>query len=495
LSSRATNGCALLALLAAACSGSEPGAPQPLAVTPRAGVNDRVTSVVIGGRGFQILIQANFNDKEQARLATTFVARLGTTSLLDVKLQRDTELRASVPAGLAPGTYDLTVVDPAGKSGALPSAFTVTAPRADAGPDAGLDAGFDADLAHDAGRETSVDQRADSGRDLAVDKSADSKPAVDSTIGPIVSTLAGAGTQGAANGPAATAQFFSPAGIAVSGTTVYVGDYGNHRVRSISGGTAATAAGSGQGFKDGVVTLAQLNFPSGITIDSTGAIYVADTSNDRIRKIAAGSVTTVAGSGTKGFADGAASGAQFNYPRDVAIVGTTIYVADTENHRIRTIAGGTVGTLAGSAAGLVNGPLASARFSSPSSIVALGAKLYVADSGNNCVRVIEAGNVTTLAGSGAAGATNGPAATATFWNPTDIAVSGGKVYVADQSNHRIRVIEAGVVTTLSGSFLGYKDGPVATALFYYPYGLALGPAGELYVADQSNHRIRVIVFK
>ena len=157
---------------------------------------------------------------------------------------------------------------------------------------------------------------------------------------------------------------------------------------------------------------------------------------------------------------------------------------------------GKVVTLAGSGTGgYKDGAAATAQFSDPSG-VAVDSKgnVYVADQNNDRVRRIAGGKVTTIAGSGTIGMKDGPALSAQFDTPIDVEVDAtGRVFVADQNNHAIRVIKGGKVSTLAGDgYTGYKDGPALKAQFNFPTGLAMGPKGKLYVADQINARIRVI---
>ena len=199
-------------------------------------------------------------------------------------------------------------------------------------------------------------------------------------------------------------------------------------------------------------------------------------------------VSTLAGS-TQGYTDGTGTSAKFYNPTGVAVDGAgNVYVADLSNHRIRKITtSGVVSTLAGSGtSGYTDGTGTSAQFNSPTGVAVDGAgNVYVADQGNHRIRKITtSGVVSTLAGS-TSGYTDGTGTSAKFYNPSGVAVDGaGNVYVADQSNHRIRKITAsGVVSTLAGSTYGYTDGTGTSAKFAYPFGVAVDGAGNVYVAD------------
>jgi sugar lactone lactonase YvrE len=322
-----------------------------------------------------------------------------------------------------------------------------------------------------------------------------------------VTTLAGSGAAGFTNGPGTSASFDSPNSIATDGTNLYVADSGNNVIREIviATGQVTTLAGSGTpGFTNGPGTSAAFTFPDGIATDGTN-LYVADSSNNAIREIviATGQVTTLAGSGAAGFTNGAGTSASFNSPNSIATDGTNLYVADSGNNAIReiVIATGQVTTLAGSgAAGFTNGAGTSASFNSPNGIATDGTNLYVADSGNNVIReiVIATGQVTTLAGSGAAGFTNGAGTSASFNSPNSIATDGTNLYVADSGNNAIReiVIATGQVTTLAGSgAAGFTNGAGTSASFNSPNGIAItvSTAGtNLYLADTVNSAIREI---
>jgi len=322
-----------------------------------------------------------------------------------------------------------------------------------------------------------------------------------------VQTLAGNGTKGFADGATNTAQFNTPTGVAVdSGGSLYVADEGNSRIRKVNfvpgvpGGTITTIAGSGAG---------QFEGPRGVAVDKNGNVYIADTGNNRIRKITPdGTVTTFAGSdspgvGGGGLADGQSTGAQFRLPVGVAVDGGgNVYVADTGNNRIRKITpDGRVSTIAGSGAagsgGFADGPAASARFNAPRGIAVDSAgNVYVADTLNQRIRKITpAGAVTTVAGSGDQGTANGAAGAARFSSPDGIAVdSTGDLFVADNSSFRIReILTSGVVIDVAGNAReGFADGPAASAQFDFPAGLAVDGSGNLYVADSNNNRLRKI---
>ncbi|MCF6214528.1 MAG: hypothetical protein L3J45_10955, partial [Flavobacteriaceae bacterium] len=322
-----------------------------------------------------------------------------------------------------------------------------------------------------------------------------------------VSTLAGSGTAGFADGTGSAAQFSSPNGIAIDASgTMYVADYGNHRIRKITpAGVVTTLAGSGvAGFADGTGTAAQFNTPYGVAIDASGNVYVADTGNNRIRKIivSTGAVTTLAGSGVAGFLNGIGIGAKFSGPDGVAVDALgTVYVADTGNQRIRKIivSTGAVTTLAGSGvAGFANGTGIGAQFTNPRGIaVDASGTVYVADTDNQRIRkiTVSTGAVTTLAGSSTSGFADGTGTAAQFYYPIGIVVdASGNVYIGDHQNQRIRKITAaGAVTTLAGSgTVGFANGTGSSAKFNTPHGLAIDASGTLYVADAGNNRIRKI---
>ena len=317
-----------------------------------------------------------------------------------------------------------------------------------------------------------------------------------------VSTLAGKSTPGKTDGDGSAARFTFPSGVSVDGSgNVYVSDKSNHLIRKITTtGVVSTLAGSTYGFADGNGAAANFNSPFGIVLDATGNLYVSDRNNSRIRKITStGEVSTFAGS-TYGFSDGSSAASKFSYPNGVTLDGSgNLYVADPGNSRIRKITpAGVVSTFAGSSEiGFADGTGASAKFRLPEGVAVDGSgNVYVADTENHRIRKItQAGVVSTLAGSALTGSANGTGSAASFYRPTGVAVDGiGNIYVTDQFNHLIRKIStAGVVSTLAGKgSAGYTDGTGTAAKFRYPTGVALDGNGNIYVADEDNHSIRMI---
>jgi sugar lactone lactonase YvrE len=322
--------------------------------------------------------------------------------------------------------------------------------------------------------------------------------------GQVVTTFAGSGAPGSADGAGTAATFYIPWGVATdSSGNVYVADVNNNKIRKITPlGVVTTLAGSGaQGSADGTGTAATFNQPYAVATDTSGNVYVADTYSLKIRKITpAGMVTTLAGSGSFGSTDGTGTAATFGYPRGIATDSSgNVYVGDGTNNKIRKITpAGMVTTLAGSgASGSADGTGAAATFFRPYGVATdFSGNVYVADTQNSKIRAITpAGVVTTLAGSGAQGSVDGTGTAATFYYPDGVAVdSSGNVYVADYMINKIRKITpAGVVTTLAGSGAqGNADGTGSAATFYGPAGVAVDSSGNIYVADTQNEKIRKI---
>ena len=319
----------------------------------------------------------------------------------------------------------------------------------------------------------------------------------------VVSTLAGsAGVSGSTNGTGTAARFSAPDGIAVAGDVLYVADFNNNEIRKvvISSGSVTTFAGSTtSGSTNGAASVARFKNPAGVATDGVN-LYVADTNNNMIRKInlADGTVSTLAGSTTSGSTDGVGTAARFNGPHGIATDGVNLYVTDTNNNMIRkiTIADGTVTTLAGATmSGSADGIGPAAKFNNPRGIVTDGVNLYVADSQNYRIRkiVISDGTVTTLAGSGS-GSSNGIGMAASFNYPEGIAFDGMNLFVTDFWNNSIRKIDilTTAVTTIAGSTVsGSADGTGTSAKFYHPEGITTDGI-SLYVVDYANNTIRII---
>ncbi|MCI0488211.1 MAG: SMP-30/gluconolactonase/LRE family protein [Blastocatellia bacterium] len=310
-----------------------------------------------------------------------------------------------------------------------------------------------------------------------------------------VTTLAGAGHPGIEDGPASQASFSDPFGVVSDRRgNIIVADGGqSNRIRRITPeGKVETIAGSTEGFADGRARSAAFNTPSGIAVDKRGNLIIADTSNNRIRKLTFdGSVSTVAGSGATGYKDGPAADAQFDGPIGVALDAQgNIFVADTYNDLIRKISpDGQVTTFAGAGSpGFKDGPAAAAKFDTPCGIAVDGqGNIFVADAGNRAIRKITPqGEVTTLS--------DPQGAPLAVGRPIALTVThDGFLFVADESDGRIyRITPESQVSIFAGSETGFADGTGSAARFNGPSGIALDSAGNLYVADRRNHSIRKI---
>lgn len=283
------------------------------------------------------------------------------------------------------------------------------------------------------------------------------------TTAGMVTTFAGNGTIGANNGPGAAASFSGPSGVAVDNAgNVYVADAGNNLIRKITpDGTVSTLAGTVAAVDTSNTVTSEPLFsgPSGVAVDASGNVYVADAGNNEIRVVSpSGVVNTLAGNLNAGYADGTGSNARFNNPTGVAVdVSGNVYVADLLNNLIRKIgSGGVVSTLAGGdTARMADGKGALASFYFPNSLtVDASGNLYVTDALNNLIRKVTSdGTVTTIAGNGTAGFLNGTGTATSFNDPAGIAVDGiGNLFVADANNNLIRKITpAGQVTTVAGA--------------------------------------------
>jgi sugar lactone lactonase YvrE len=313
-----------------------------------------------------------------------------------------------------------------------------------------------------------------------------------------VTTLAGNASPALADGTGDAASFYSPQGITIDKTgNLLIADAFNSAIRTVTtGGEVHTLAGDGTiGYVDGLLADARFYAPQGLVTDATGNIYIADFSNNLIRKITpAGVVSTLAGSGAADYVDGTGIAAGFNNPRGLAIdaAGANLYVADRGNNLIRkvVIATGVVTTFAGTRAAshIDNTTATSAAFNKPSGItIDAAGNLYIADSQSFAIRKITpAGVVTTLLGD---------YQHKIIGTPSTVALdTKGNLFIADLNGRVFEVTIDKVLIPLAGksSTSGFADGGGAAALFASPQGLAADASGNLYVADASNNRIRKI---
>ena len=307
-------------------------------------------------------------------------------------------------------------------------------------------------------------------------------PAIPTTTA-TVSTFAGNGDMGAANGFGNVASFSVPLAVAADAAgNVYVADLGNNLIRKINvNGLVSTLAGSGAvGAANGPGIDASFSAPNGVAVDAAGNVYVADYGNNLIRKITPdGGVTTLAGSGAPGFANGTGTAASFYGPVGVAAdPAGNVYVADYGNNLIRKITPNrVVTTFAGAdGAGYFNGPTGV--------IAGAGGNVYVADYGNDRVAQINtSGQIITIAH---------------LYYPSGLTLgTDGNIYVSLPKYNQVWQINAeGQAVPFAGTGTGGSDNGIsATASFYAPSGVAAGAAGYIYVADSGNNLIRKIVIK
>ncbi len=332
----------------------------------------------------------------------------------------------------------------------------------------------------------------------------------------VITTFAGNGfaTSGGDGGQAAAATLNTPADLAVDTTgNVYIADAFNHRIRRVApDGVITTLAGTGEAGADGdggPATDARLRTPLGVALSADGVLYIADTYNHRIRAVTAdGIISTIAGTGEAGFSGdgGPATDAQLAYPTGIAIAPDgAVYIADTRNHRVRKLAAdGAITTVAGAGAPGFSGdggPATLARLNSPRGVaVSADGTLYIVDRENRRIRMVaDDGRITTVAGNGSSGfnGDRGDAVTASLRAPYGVAVDAlGNVYIADSFNHRVRQVSpSGTIDTVAGGDLfGFSgDGwPAGQAALHYPLGVAVDIAGNLYIADSFNHRVRKV---
>ncbi|HVF90956.1 MAG TPA: NHL repeat-containing protein [Blastocatellia bacterium] len=325
----------------------------------------------------------------------------------------------------------------------------------------------------------------------------------------VVTRLAGSGRPGLEDGPKADAGFSDPFGIAVDGEgNVLVSDAGaGNRIRRITpAGSVETLAGSGEGFSDGPALAASFNTPSGIAIDADGNVIIADTSNNRIRKLDRdGRVSTIAGSGASGYKDGPALEAEFDGPIGVAVDASgNIFVADAYNDRIRKITReGAVSTVAGGVLTVADNvipqlfaepPSNETTLDTPCGIAADGqGNVYVADTGNDQVLKIDARGVVVKMWPRLEGFVAGGGSAASFDKPVSLALThDGFLFVVSEGGQIHRISPDGEISLFAGSRSGFADGIGERARFNGPSGIAVDLRGNVYVTDTQNYLIRQI---
>ena len=311
---------------------------------------------------------------------------------------------------------------------------------------------------------------------------------------------------------ATVAMLNHPIGIAIdSAGNLYIADEGNNRIRKITtSGKISTIAGdgiAGFGGDGGLATAAKLNSPSGIAIDSAGNLYIADTDNNRIRKItASGKISTIAGNGTAGFGGdlGFATSAKLQNPSGIAVDSAgTLYIADKANNRIRkVITTGIINTIAGNGTAGFSGDggiATAAQLQMPSGVaIDFAGNLYIADAANARIRKVTSyGIISTVAGANPGLGDGGPAEAAGLSTPSGIAIdSEGNLYIADTDNNRIRkIIASGIISTVAGNGTrgsGGDGGPASAAQLDYPGSLEVDSADNLYISNYGDNLVRKV---
>ena len=338
-----------------------------------------------------------------------------------------------------------------------------------------------------------------------------------------IETVAGTGTYGFSGdgGPATAAQLYNPFAVALDASgNLFIADLENHRIRRVdaASGVITTVAGDGSiGFSGdgGLATEASFRFPRGVAVDAAGNLFIADTQNNRIRRVDAvsGVITTVAGNGGQGYSgdDVLATQASLNYPYGVAVdEGGNLFISDSSNWRIRRVdaVSGIITTVAGgdyhgpeSGDG---GPATAWSLSYPDAVAFDAAgNLFVAEASRHSIRRVDAVSnvITTVAGTGSGGYSGdgGPATAACLYYPHGVAVDGaGNIFIADYGNNRVRRVDAasGVITTIAGTGTGGYSGdggPASAAIVWAPSGLSFDADGNLLIAEPGGNRVRRVV--
>jgi sugar lactone lactonase YvrE len=296
--------------------------------------------------------------------------------------------------------------------------------------------------------------------------------------------------------------------VDVSGS-VYIADQNGHVIRKVSKGGVGIVAGNGEGGisgDGGPAISAQISYPRGVAVDPLGNLYIADDGNNRVRKVAKGVMTTIAGTGEAGYSgdNGLATSAQLRSATGVAVDASgNVYVADTRSHVVRKVSKGIITTVAGigtSGYSGDGGPARNARLNEPVGVaVDASGSVYIADSQNHVVRRVSKGSITTICGDGQGGYSgdNGPATSAQLHSPTGVAVdASGNLYIADEMNNRIRKVTDGVISTIAGTgTAAYSgdDGTATSAQLNHPSSVAVDALGNVYFSDSSSSVVRILV--
>lgn len=327
--------------------------------------------------------------------------------------------------------------------------------------------------------------------------------------GGVINTIAGGGVALGDSGPAVQAQLLFPAKATVDAAgSLYIADYGDNRIRQVSGGLMSTFAGNGDwpgsfGGDNGLAASANLRRPQAVAFDSSGSAYIADCGNHRIRKVQNGIISTIAGNGHYEFNGDniLATDAQIGCVRDLGFdAADNLYFIDETSQRVRMISNGVITTLAGNgnsgATGCESGLATSLPVNTTALAVQPNGDLYFPS--GVCVEKLSKGMVTPVAGNGTFGVEGdgGPATAAQLARPAGVAVdSSGALYIADRISPRIRRVLNGIITTIAGDgsyASGGDGGPATSAQIQEPHGLSVGPDGRVYVTDLSANRIRVL---
>ena len=320
----------------------------------------------------------------------------------------------------------------------------------------------------------------------------------------IITNVAGTGVNGHSGdgGPATSAQLFFPSYVAIDASgNLYITEYG--RIRKVSaGGTITTVAGTGvDGYSGdgGPAIKAALYSARGIAVDRSGNLYIAELGN-RVRRVSAdGTITTVAGTGRRGYSGdgGPAINAMLNQPNGLAVDGSgNLYIADLDNHVRRVSAAGIITTVAGAGGSGYSGdggPAITAQLNYPAAVAADGfGNLYIADYDNHRIRKVSPGGIISSVAGGGTGGDGGPAIKARLANPSAVAVDGsGNLYIADAGSWRIRKVSTdGIITTIAGiGIRGFSDDgiPATGARLLYPIGVAVDAPGSIYILEFESH--------